>query len=122
MVPCKGLFWMTEDSLICCKVPCDLEGNPLEPNRARENNHRQVWKSVPRSAACGKPYNYYPRGRVEIRHSRAVVYLSPHLCNPSVLERIKTEFSLSEAAGIAAVSVKGDGSRHYRCYLDDERS
>lgn len=109
MVPCKGLLWLAEDSLICCKVPCDLEENPLEPNRARENNNRQAWKGVPRS-------------RVEIRHTRAVVYLSPHLCSPFVLEKIKTEFSLSEAAGIDAVSVKGDGSRHYRCDLGDERS
>ena len=78
-----------------------------------------MWGSFARSVTLGKPYSYYPRGRVEIRQGRAVVYLNPHLCSLSVLEKIKAEFSLSEATGISSVSVKGDGSRHYRCYLDE---
>jgi hypothetical protein len=61
--------------------------------------------------------DYYPRGRVEIAHNRAVIYLNPHIAEPKFIDKIKEEFGLS-ADNIHEVCVNADGSEHYQCFLD----
>lgn len=101
----RGLFWYVEGDLRCFPVS-EAETDAVN------NNHRRFWGTLPRSFTRGRPYNYYPRGRVELRHGKAVVYLNHTLCTPEVYDQICQAFSLSEDI---SVSFKADGSRHYRC-------
>ena len=60
------------------------------------------------------PYNYFPRGRVEIDNKgRSVIYMNLNIPE-SVISDIKSEFDVREDA-----IVKYDNSAHYRSYLDD---
>ena len=68
----------------------------------------------------GKAFDYYPRGRVEIKHGKAVVYINPNLCTDLIRNWIVKEFGLLETNGITMVTMKPDYSMHYKCYLDEE--
>ena len=74
----RGLFWYVDGELLCFPVSGD-EADTVS------NNHRRFWETLPHSLTCGMPYNYFPRGRVELRHGKAVVYLHPSLCTPELI-------------------------------------
>ena len=97
----KGIFWLIHENLLTFK--------------ADTYNHQRVWAGLPRKTTGGLPYNYYPRGRVEVKRDKAVIYLNPNICTDSVIAAIKREFDLTGAT----VEVKADGSSHYKCYLDE---
>lgn len=44
----------------------------------------------------GKEYNYYPRGRVEIKGGKAVIYLNPALNSEEMLAELTRLFGLDE--------------------------
>ena len=106
----RGLFWYVDGELLCFPVSSaevDTVGN----------NHRRFWETLPHSLTCGMPYNYLPRGRVELRHGKAVVYLNPSLCTPEIDARIRHAFSLPDEMPL---SFKADGSRHYRSIQEEQ--
>lgn len=107
----RGLFWYVDGQLLCFPV-LDDETNEIN------NNHQRFWGTLPRSLTRGKAYNEYPRGRVELRRRKAVVYLNPRLCAPEVYAQIRQAFSLSNVP----VSFKADGSRHYFCAFDKKEN
>jgi len=134
----SGVFWVIADDaeldnykLLAFKIPCDINGNPtgiqaleLNAKSGRTYNHKKLWEDDVRNNSEYKPYNrkpydYYPRGRVEIANSRATIYLSPHLDSIDLTEEIKREFGL-RAQGLSGIRVLPDTSVHYRCYLDRE--
>ena len=43
------------------------------------NNHRLAWEKLPQAVTQGKPFDYYPRGRVELRGTAAGCS-SPRTC------------------------------------------
>ena len=90
MEPCKGLFWWTGERLLCVQFPCGADGNALGDAAplADWNNHRRAWARLPKDVTQGKVFDYYPRGRVELRRGKAFLFLSPHLCQNEVLEEI----------------------------------
>jgi len=96
----KGVFWLIENNLLCFK------GDTF--------NHQRMWETLPRKTTGGKPYNYYPRGRVVTKRDKAVIYLNPNISNELVINDITREFNLTQTD----VDVKMDGSKHYKCYLD----
>lgn len=100
-------------ALLCQCTPVDGEllCFPVSGDEADTvgNNHRRFWKTLPHSLTGGTPYNYFPRGRVELRHGKAVVYLHPSLCTPGIDIRIRLAFSLPDEVPL---SFKADGSRH----------
>lgn len=79
-------------------------------------NHKAEWQKLPKSLTGGKPYHYYPRGRVEVKRNKATVYLNPQLNREDVLVQIDKEFGL---AGLSCVCVKSNGSSHYRALLSE---
>lgn len=83
----RGLFWYVDGELLCFPVSGD-EADTVS------NNHRRFWKTLPHSLTGGMSYNYFPRGRVELRHGKALVYLHPTLCTPGIDIRIRHAFSL----------------------------
>ena len=97
----KGIFWLIDGQLLCFKDDT--------------YNHQRTWEALPREVTGGMPYNYYPRGRVEAKRDRAVIYLNHNICTESVIAVITHEFELS---GVTT-DVKIDGSKHYKCYLDE---
>ncbi|MBQ6677840.1 MAG: hypothetical protein IJM71_07315 [Clostridia bacterium] len=119
----KGVFWKTESGLVAVKVKCGSDGVGLEPaeysSKSGENfNHKLEWNKLPQSVTGGKPYNWYPRGRVEIKGGKATVWLTPALNDEETVSIIKTEFDL-DTDGLT-VMVKPDNSKHYEYLRGDE--
>ena len=76
----KGIFWARKDAdgkieLITVKTPCDKNGTALLPvcytSKSGNNfNHKAEWEKLDRCVTFGQQYNYYPRGRVEIKKEK----------------------------------------------------
>ncbi|GBU26547.1 hypothetical protein R84B8_00057 [Treponema sp. R8-4-B8] len=132
---CSGVFWILSDDndlsdykLLKFCIPCDSKGNPLnihpiELNSKSGNtyNHKKLWENEVKNNNEYRPYNkkeynYYPRGRVEISHNKAVIYLNLHINKQNIIDEIKSEFGLID--NIPDIQVKADGSNHYQCFLD----
>lgn len=108
--PLKGVFWLIEGNI--WSVPYDKKF-PFGVSRSGDTYvHRKIWEYV-RPERCKKPYNYYPRGRVEVKkNGRAVVYMNPNI-NLKYITDIIEKFQLSEQPRVIY-----DHSRHYKCHLD----
>lgn len=131
----KGIFWFIcfaeEDGtlsftgeMISLPVPCDSDGNPaadisFNSKKGVSNTHKNSWKDLvsKRKDLRRFPWDYFPRGRVEIAHSRAFVYMNPQIQNcEDYISRIRQEFHIGELD----VIVKMDNSAHYQCRILDE--
>ncbi|WP_251198350.1 hypothetical protein [Anaerotardibacter muris] len=76
-------------------------------------NHKKLWEALSLSSL---PYNYYPRGRVDVANNgQAVIYLNPSINTESVVSQIKAAFGIEGED----FQVRDDHSEHYKCYLDD---
>jgi hypothetical protein len=125
----KGLFWLAGgpadgDRLVTYKIPCGADGAPeaadLPYNSRRGDSftHRATWEEAAREQPReirSKPWDHFPRGRVEIRAGRATVYHNPALGSPEFERRIREEFGLDALSPTARfVRFVPDHSRHYR--------
>lgn len=108
--PKKGVFWLVDEEILA--IPYD-ENSTVGLAKSGDNyNHRLLWDYV-KPPRCNKPYDYYPRGRVEMSNKgRAVIYMNPNIGEEYVLE-IMNCFGISETP-----KVHYDGSEHYKCFLD----
>lgn len=126
----KGIFWVKdadniEDTGIFLDIPCTSDGNALDNNGLNSKNgttynHERTWPLLGTSITGGKPYNYYPRGRVEISNGKATIFANPHIASDELLKWCVDKFNLTAINGIKKVRVVADGSDHYKCYLDKE--
>ena len=121
----KGIFWIKQKEEgrfipITVKAECDEYGNLLDErvrfsSKSGESfNHQEEWEifeAMPGGEYRGLPYNYYPRGRVEIKNKKATVYLNPVLCTEYIKRLIFEKFGLFRD-GIN-VRFVADGSSHY---------
>ena len=125
----KGIFWIVNlddyslNSNYCFLIPTNLNGDNIENVEVNAKsgttfNHERTWNSLPRKLTQGEKYNYFPRGRVEISHGKAVIYANPHICNDELKKFIIDEFNLNKHNGISEIIIKADGSEHYKCFLD----
>ena len=126
----KGIFWIVDtDNLeanndYCFQIPCDSFGNVLDNglNLNAKNgmtyNHKLVWKELPSSFTHNKPFNYYPRGRVELSNGNVRIYLNQNIATEEVKQYLIKQFNLLQHNGIKKVSLNVDGNEHYKCYLD----
>lgn len=118
----KGIFWCANfdtayPKLITVSVACDKNGNSKEPvqfsSKSGDNfNHRLEWEKLDRTVTTGQPFNYYPRGRVEIKNGKAIVFLNPILNKDCIVSKVMDEFGL-RAEKLTGVRIKSDGSNHY---------
>ena len=126
----NGIFWITEldnrdaEQLIF-RIPVTPAGKVIEPEKLDLNsknvdnyNHRLLWEKLSKKITQNKPYNYYPRGRVEIKRGKAVIYANPNICCEELINLLVERFGLTKENGINEVNLKPDGSDHYKCYLD----
>ncbi len=125
----RGIFWITtlddlDNNRAFVLIPCDGNGIPdgvmdLNSRGGTNMNHKRTWESFPSDITNSKPYNYYPRGRVEIRKGgKVIIYMNPHICTPDIIGWVIKKFELDVPDD--RIVVKADGSRHYKCHLDQE--
>ncbi len=119
----KGIFWCANfdtecPELITVSAACDKNGDSKElvrfSSKSGNNfNHRPEWERLDRSITAGRPFNYYPRGRVEIKNGKATVFLNPVINKECVVRRIMDAFELMTGE-LNCINIKSDGSSHYR--------
>ena len=106
----RGVFWIVEGELLAFPFMYDNIG---VAKSGVTYNHKKLWQYV-KPKSCNKPYNYYPRGRVDFTNKgKPVIYMNPNI-DDSLIPDIKAEFGLRESPVIRI-----DNSEHYKCYLDD---
>lgn len=130
----KGIFWFTcsfteenecdfsETELIALPIPCDSNGHPAETWQFNSKNgtsftHKATWRQLVHSRKDLRkfPWNYFPRGRVEIRNHKAMIFVNPNIIKcDSYQQRIIEEFHLRNIK----VKVLVDNSVHYYCHAD----
>lgn len=127
----KGIFWITDrDNVYANQLYFQIlitpDGDVISPNLYHLNskngdnyNHKIVWSELSSRDTHNKPFNYYPRGRVEVNRGKATIYANPHICTDEVLDWIIDKFNLTKANGITKVVMNPDGSEHYKCHLDN---
>lgn len=81
-------------------------------------NHERVWKCLSAKETNKKPFNYYPRGRIEISSGIAKIFHSTHIPQEELKRWAIDKFHLTKHNGIIKIKMIADGSAHYRCHLD----
>lgn len=128
----SGVFWIpnlddiNKNKNYCFQIPTlssgeiDSDGLELNAKSGTTYNHEKLWNQLSTSMTNNNPYNYYPRGRVQITNGKAIIYLNPNINTEEVQEFIKDEYNLTERNGIKKIIFNSDGSDHYKCYLDEK--
>ena len=106
----RGVFWVIDQKLYA--FPFDGRYPAGTAKSGKTYNHEKLWGLV-RPKGCNKPYDYYPRGRVDYTgKGKPIIYMSPHIAEAYISEIIEA-FGLPENP-----VVRYDYSMHYHCYLD----
>lgn len=101
----KGIFWIVDREDLSAnepylfRIPVDLAGvpiylTPIPPLNSKHGdnyNHKKTWEEcLTPELRLGKPYNFYPRGRVEIKDTKsATIFLTPDLATEDVIAYLK---------------------------------
>ena len=80
----QGVFWVIDGKLICSKEPPGIPAKRHEPE----------WEKLSAEITQGKKYTYYPRGRVDLRDNKAVIYLQPAIHTDPIEKMVVKEFNL----------------------------
>ena len=127
----KGIFWIVDNdnmysnSDYCLKIPSYLHGNStdstleLNAKSGTTYNHKLVWQQLSRKETFGKPFNYFPRGRIEIHNGVAKIFLNGNINTAETLYFLTDEFNLNSHNGIKDIKIIEDNSHHYLCHLDN---
>ncbi len=106
----RGVFWVIDGKLLT--VPYDENANVGISKSGNNYNHRHLWDYV-KPHKCNKPFDYYPRGRVEISNKgKPVVYMNPNI-GEEYIPKIMECFGLTEMP-----MIHYDGSKHYKSQFD----
>jgi hypothetical protein len=121
----RGLFWIpNEVRTITFKIQCDVNGTPVDADlnynsrRGDSFTHKATWKEAAQNESRGirsKPWNYFPRGRVEIKQGKATVYYNPTLGSPEFETKIREEFALAD--DLLTIRFVPDHSSHYKAAI-----
>ncbi len=112
----NGIFWVIDDELYAFPFYDELPTSQTSgiSNSGLTFNHRRLWEDVAPRKYKNKPFDYFPRGRVEFKSDGTpVIYMSPDI-DESYVRDIKREFGLRQEP-----VVNYDHSRHYMNHLDD---
>lgn len=106
--PARGVFWVIDGKVVSYPFYGDSVGRSKS---GTTYNHKLLWKELGLSK---KPYNYYPRGRVDFTNKgKPIIYINPNVDSYD-LQNVKSDFGLREEP-----IVRFDYSSHYKCYLDE---
>lgn len=108
---CRGVFWVVDGKLLAFPF---REGDRVGLAKSGMTyNHKKLWEAV-RPKGCKEPFDYYPRGRVELsKPGVPILYMSPHV-EDGLIPEIKAAFGLRRDP-----LVNYDHSSHYHCHLDE---
>lgn len=109
----NGVFWYND---VAREVLCHQFGSIDCPEAISKSgntyNHRRLWNAL---CSDNRPYNYYPRGRVDWdRLGKATIYLNPNI-DESVINQVKVNFGIRPSD---KCKIKYDYSNHYKSHLD----
>ena len=97
----KGIFWWTGAELLYRRAKCLSDGSLCFSESFFQHppirSHQDEWNAM---GSGSLPFNHYPRGRVEISHYQAKIYLHPDAYCPEALEQITEVFGLTAENGI----------------------
>ena len=111
----KGPFWVIyyqeitdEGAVLCTEILAHKVAANI--NVSETPSHKDGWWYVGGERRA-YPWNYYPRGRVEVRRGKAIVFANP-LCFycDNFVEKIRHIFSLPKDFPLV---LKADNSLHY---------
>lgn len=107
----RGVFWVVDGQLLAFPFQ---EGDRVGTAKSGKTyNHKKLWETV-RPKGCKEPFDYYPRGRVELsKPGVSLLYMSPHV-EEDLIPEIKAAFGLGSDP-----IVNYDYSQHYWCHLDE---
>ena len=115
----KGIFWyLSKRKFIIISVTCNENGKTekqaavFSSKSGNNFNHKAEWAKLSKHVTKGRPYNYYPRGRVEIYGESIKIFLNTDINRKEIIEEIIKRFDLSDAK--KEIKVINDGSSHYR--------
>lgn len=107
----RGVFWIIDGELLA--FPFYEDSAVGIAKSGNTYNHKKLWSDI-KPRGCNKPYNYYPRGRVDISNKgKAIIYMNPNI-SEDWISSIRSEFGITETPVI-----RYDNSQHYKCYLDE---
>lgn len=107
-IPKRGVFWIIDGELIA--YPFDEKATDGVAKSGNTYNHKLLWEHI---KPCNKPFDYYPRGRVDYNAKGiAIIYMNPHIDDELIFDIKKTFGITSEPI------IRYDYSEHYKCYLD----
>ena len=111
MEVCKrGVFWLIDDEILAVTYEDNAEVGIAKSGN--NYNHRLLWDYV-KPRKCGKPFDYYPRGRAELSaKEKPIIYLNSNIGEEYIAE-IMEKFGITEEP-----KVHYDGSDHYKSHLD----
>lgn len=110
--PSRGVFWIVDDELLA--FPYAGDDSVGIAKSGNTYNHKNLWNSI-KPKGCNKPYNYYPRGRVDFGGGNIpIVWMNPNIDDGEFIPKIKVAFGLRQNP-----KINYDFSEHYRCYLDE---
>ncbi len=135
--PYQGIFWFTcsfvgeeercdfsESELLAVAVPCGEgreealpEGCVFNSRKGDVFTHRKTWAMLTEKRRDLRRYdwNYFPRGRVEIRRGKAVIFMNPCILScENFQEKLVEQFHLEGMK----VRIAADCTWHYHCYGD----
>lgn len=126
----KGLFWAidseSERRLFAYAAVCDASGTveagqpPYNSKKGDSFSRERSWPLIAESLPQrirSKPWNHFPRGRVEVANGKATVYYNPIIANwPCFQASIVREFELDGFP----VRFVPDYSSHYEYKGKDE--
>lgn len=108
----RGVFWVIDNQLLA--FPFYGDSTIGVAKSGNTYNHKKLWKEICPREYRKYPYNYFPRGRVELSNKgKPIIYINPNI-EDSTIQDIKVEFGL-----LGEPTIKYDNSQHYKCYLDE---
>ena len=107
----RGVFWVVDGELLAFPFYDGAESGVAKSGNTY--NHKMLWNDI-KPNGCKYPYNYYPRGRVDISNKGIpIIYMNPNVPD-SLLPDIRSEFGI-----VQEPVIRLDYSQHYKCHLDD---
>ena len=122
----KGIFWIVDEENLhnndryLIKIETDIKGTildydlPLNSRNGDNYAHKETWKILPYELSRNKPFNYFPRGRVEIRNGKCTIFLNPSINKEEIVEYLKEQFELND---FDLIRIVADHSNHYKARL-----
>ena len=79
--------------------------------------HKPTWSALPNGLTRKKAFDYYPRGRIEIRNGICRIYLNQNINKEHVVGYLINEFELD---GFDEIEVINDHSSHYESNIEKQ--